>query len=169
MTNRISRCDLLQITLRYNHEPVIAVQGVRYVVQGVELSLLGGKCWGQLEITVSTTVLHCTTLHSMNCMTIVHQLICCSTNIMTVLAPIQLLCCHVLLDQCQWAASFYPKQGTYSLSSYLSRSVCSLGELLLLGLKIFVRPNTWKTQKSTSSYRQDMELCMTAIPYVTAR
>ena len=38
------------------------------------------------------------------------------------------------------------KYGTYSLSSYLSGLDCSLGELPLLGLTFFVRPNTWKTK-----------------------
>ena len=53
---------------------------------------------------------------------------------------------------------------------FLSRLGCSLGELPLWGLTNFVRPNTWKTKKnSTSSYRQDMELCMTAISHVSTR
>ena len=46
------------------------------------------------------------------------------------------------------------KVGTYSLSIYLSRLGCSLGELPLLGLTNFVSPKKWKTQKNcTSSYR----------------
>ena len=95
MTNRISQCDLYQTPIRDNHEAVITVQEARYVVQEVELSLLGGKYWGPLEVTAYTTGLYCTALNSM---AMVHWLICCSTNIMIVLAPIQLLCCHVLLD-----------------------------------------------------------------------
>ena len=57
----------------------------------------------------------------------------------------------------------------HSLSSYLSRLGCSLGELPLLGLTNFVRPNTRKTKNSRSRYKQDVELCMTAIPHVSAR
>ena len=40
-----------------------------------------------------------------------------------------------------------PKYGTYSLSSYLSSLSSGLGELLLLGLTNFVRPNS-NTQKT---------------------
>ena len=42
------------------------------------------------------------------------------------------------------------KQGTYSLSIYLSRLHCSLDMLQLSGLTHFVRPNTWKTKTSTT-------------------
>ena len=45
------------------------------------------------------------------------------------------------------AGHTFSKQVTYSLSSYLSRLGCSLGELPLFGLTNFVRPNTWKTKK----------------------
>ena len=70
---------------------------------------------------------------------------------------------------CLYVHHPHPKEGTYSLSSYLSRLGSSLDGLPLFCLTNFVRPNTWKTKNRTPSYRQDMELCMTAIPHVSAR